>query len=94
MLEDLFDYCRIGGRICPAPQQWNRLYQLLPGRFTPGGPRPPLILSAWWQASDAAKARRFEEHLRYAAEHGVLAQVDAFVRSLPDGDWHCEGKPW
>ncbi len=33
------------------------------------------------------KTNRFLEHLDYAAAHGVLADVDRFLRSLPEDEW-------
>ena len=33
---------------------------------------------------------RLKEHIRYAAAHGVLDEVDAFLRGLVAEDWLCE----
>jgi hypothetical protein len=33
------------------------------------------------------KMLRLQEHIEYAQAHGVLADVDAFLRSLPEEDW-------
>lgn len=76
--------------MCPKPTPWDRLWQMLPGRKRVGGgwdPPPPLILAAWWTTPGLAKLLRLEEHIRYAAEQGVLTEIDAYLRALPESDW-------
>ena len=34
-----------------------------------------------------SKMLRLRTHLEYAADHGVLEEVDAFLRGLPERDW-------
>jgi hypothetical protein len=94
-LQQLLIYCRENGRVCPMPQHWNRLWEMLPNRSRRGvgwEPSLPLILAAWWEASDEAKQERLELHLRWATEHAVLDQVAAFLRSLPENEWHHRGE--
>ena len=59
------------------------------------GPRPapglPLILGGWHYSSDLMKMSRFQEHVEWAASQGVLAEVDAFLRGLPEEEWHHLG---
>ena len=50
----------------------------------------PLILAAWWEASDNEKKERLKLHIRWANNHGALAAIDKFLRSLPESDWHHE----
>jgi len=33
------------------------------------------------------KILRLEEHIRYAAAHGVLEKVDRYLRRLPESEW-------
>jgi len=33
------------------------------------------------------KATRLEEHIRYAEAHGVLDDVDRYLRGLSEEDW-------
>ena len=45
----LIAYCRENSRVCPMPQRWNALWELLPNRKRVGGgwePPLPLILAA------------------------------------------------
>ena len=73
-LDALFSYVVENRRVCPLPDHWNRLYELLPSRrqLSSGGWEPPLplILGGWWSSDDSAKRARLALHIRWAAEHG------------------------
>ncbi len=76
------------------PQVWNALWETLPDRHRVGDgwePPLPLILGAWHFTSNLEKMLRLEEHIRWAEQHGRLAEVDQFLRSLPESDWHHLG---
>jgi hypothetical protein len=47
-----------------------------------------LILSGWAFSTDREKRERFSEHLRFARSKGKLDEVDRFVRSLKEDEWH------
>ena len=90
MLDALLEYVRQEGRVCPMPQRWNELWEMLPGRRRVGNgwePGLPLILAAWWDTPALAKMLRLEAHIHHAETHGVLAEVDRFLRSLAREDW-------
>jgi hypothetical protein len=90
MLEDLLDFVRQNNRICPHPQRWNELWEMLPERRRVGlgwEPALPLILAAWWDTPILLKSARLREHIEYASQHGALDQVNAFLRSLPETEW-------
>jgi hypothetical protein len=94
-LNDLLAYCRLNGRVCPQPRKWQALYELLPERRQVGAgyvPSAPLILGGWWYSSDAAKQERLSLHIHWAAEHGVLPEVDQYLRQLTEQDWHHLGE--
>ena len=89
-LMDLLSYVRTDRRICPQPLQWNALWELLPDRRRSGSgwkPAPPLILATWWHTSSLEKQQRLQEQIEYAAQHGALDAVDAFLRSLKPEHW-------
>jgi hypothetical protein len=91
-LEQLLSSAQEGKRVCPVPQKWNELWELLPQRrqFGAGWEPPlPLILGAWWHTSDTEKQSRFLSHIRWAADHGALNAVSAFINSLEPEHWHC-----
>ena len=89
-LQDLLEYVKADGRICPNPQEWQALWEMLPDRKRVGSgwePPLPLILAAWWDTPFLAKILRLEEHIRYASGHGVLDEVDTYLRSLKTEQW-------
>jgi hypothetical protein len=76
-LDDLMTEASKPGRVCPQAMIWNQLWELLPGRRRAGAGREPplpLILAAWWEASDSDK-RRFHCHLQMG--------IRAWPRSSP-----------
>ena len=47
------------GRVCPQPQAWQRLWDMLPGKHRTGGgwsPPLPLILAGVWLGARAVRA--------------------------------------
>ena len=92
-LNDILAECTINRRVCPQPQQWNRLWESLPNRRRQGAgwePPPPLILAAWHYSSDAEKRERLRVHLQWADEHGALEDVANLISNLTPKDWHTE----
>jgi hypothetical protein len=90
MLEALLEYVQRDARVCPKPQRWNDLWQMLPRRRRVGNgwvPALPLILAAWWDTPAPLKMMRLAEHIRYAEAHGVLVAVDSYLRGLPETEW-------
>ncbi len=90
-VEAVIELARAEKRVCPQPQRWNELWQMLPDRRRVGGgwsPSLPLILAAWWETSDAEKQERFFSHIHYAGEHGALDAIHSFLMSLPHDQWH------
>jgi hypothetical protein len=90
MLTELLSYCRHNGRVCPRPQRWNELWEMLPARRRVGNgwePALPLILGACWDTPALLKMLRLEEHIRHAEAHGTLSEVDRYLRALPETEW-------
>ena len=90
LIASLQEYVRAEQRVCPMPVRWNELWEMLPGRQRRGTswePPPPVILGEWWSTPSFAKMDRLTEHIHYAAAHGVLADIDHFLRGLPEADW-------
>lgn len=78
-------------RVCPRPMEWQEFWELLPdARRTLDGwePAPPLVLSAWWGASNEEKALRLQEQIEWAAARGGLDAADSFLRGLNLEQWH------
>jgi hypothetical protein len=93
-LEQLLKYCVENDRVCPMPLPWHQVWDMLPSKKHGSGwePPPPPTFAAWWEASDEARRERLIVHFRWANEHGVLDRVAAFLRSLPENEWHHRGE--
>lgn len=92
-LSALIVYIQSGGRVCPQPQQWKELWEMLPNKHQDGvsrKPSLPLILAAWHNTTDAEKKSRFKEHIEYAATNGVLDDVEAYIMRLTHDQWYHE----
>ena len=87
----LIKYVQSNGRVCPMPNYWNTLWQMLPDHTQKenGGwsPSVPLILAAWWDTSAEEKRQRLIQHIEYAADHDVLDKIDDFLRELSPDKW-------
>lgn len=81
-MESLLRYVAADGRICPMPNSWVELREML-------GPDPPqiAILGGWWAVPPVFKMLIVDAQIRYAAEHGKLPMVDRFLRSLSPREW-------
>ena len=79
------------GRICPQPQKWNELWEMLPNKKRKGAgwePPLPLILAAWWDTPILMKKLRIQEHIRWAEQNEALDSVYEFLKSLDCDDWY------
>jgi hypothetical protein len=86
----LIAYCRQNARVCPMPQRWNALWEMLPNRTRVGAgwqPPLPLILGAWDDTPGLLKMLRLAEHIEWAAQHGGLEPVARFLRALSEDEW-------
>jgi hypothetical protein len=93
--ENLIAYCRENNRVCPQPDRWIELWEMLPDRKQIGAvwePPLPLILAAWHETPATSKMLRLAEHIHWADAHGVLPLVATFLRNLPEEDWHHVGE--
>ena len=77
-------------RVCPTARHWRELYEALfkvwetRGRAANDRPPSPLILAAWGNSNDIAKAERWKATLEWASRHG-LTELEF---SVPDDGWH------
>lgn len=86
----LITYIKDNKFICPMPQQWSKLWQMLPDRKQTGAgwePALPLILAAWHETDGSQKTARLLEHIIWADHKNVLDQADTYLRRLKPEDW-------
>jgi len=87
----LIEYVQANGRVCPLPNLWNKLWEILPERTQKPNdgwePSLPLVLAAWRDTTAEQKRERLIHHIEYAASHGALDKVDKFLRCLPPDQW-------
>jgi hypothetical protein len=79
------------GRVCPQPDKWDELWNLLPDRRRNGNgwePSLPLMLAAWHHTSDSDKRDRFLLHLKWAESHGAIESITSFLEALSPSEWH------
>ncbi|MRD48216.1 hypothetical protein [Caenimonas koreensis] len=85
-VDDAMLEARRNNRVCPRPNHWQTLYEMLPNR-TKSKPTPPLIGPLWNSTPSITKRTCLREHFEWADQHGVLAQVMNFMKTLPETDW-------
>ncbi len=89
-LGELIQYSKINERICPQPQQWNELWNILVDKKQKGSgwePSLPLILADWWDSSVQSKQERFTQHLKWAADHDQIEEISIYLFNLQEVDW-------
>lgn len=94
-LDEVLAEAQRNNRVCPQPQKWNELYEILPNKRRKDGgwePALPLILAAWWDTPAMPKMLRLREHIEWASEQGVLDTVHKFLVNLKEEEWHHIGE--
>ena len=90
ILQEVLTDIQKNNRVCPKPQKWLQLYELLPNKKRKGAgwePALPLILAAW-DTPAMFKMLRLREHIEWADAHGCLDEVYSFLQVLPEEEWH------
>ena len=82
----LLDYCGLHGRICPAPEAWNRLWEMLCARSPDR--RPPMPPAS----TEPGNSRKWAlvDHLLWSEQLGTLGEVEQFLRRLNADQWAME----
>jgi len=94
-LETVLAQIQANNRVCPMPQKWQQLYELLPNKRRAGAgwePSLPLILAAWDNTPAMSKMLRLREHIEWAAAHNCIDEVHTFLEALPEEQWHHVGE--
>lgn len=94
-LEDVLLEVQKNNRVCPQPQKWQQLYEMLPNKKRSGTgwePALPLILHAWSDTPAISKILRLREHIEWAKDHDCLHAIFTFLVNLPESEWHHIGE--
>ena len=83
-LEDLEQFCRSEGRVCPLPVYWVRLWEMIAKASPDKEPPLPLILAAWNETTHLDKMVRLVEQLHFAEQNGALGEANEYLRSVSD----------
>ena len=94
-LEEVLAEITKNNRVCPQPQKWQQLYEMLPDKKrSDSGWKPslPLILSAWSDTPAMSKIIRLREHIEWAKDHECLPTIFTFLVNLLEKEWHHIGE--
>jgi hypothetical protein len=94
-LEQTLAEAQRNDRVCPQPDRWNELYEMLPHKKRVSGgwePGLPVILAAWWDTPALSKMLRLREPLEWADRHGCLERVHSYLCGLAEKEWHHKGE--
>ena len=94
-LQDVIDEAKRNKGVCPHPQKWQELYEMLPDKKRKGigwEPPLPLILAAWCDTPAISKMLRVRDHIQWAADHGCLNEVYDYLRALREEGWYHVGE--
>ena len=94
-LDELITESRRNNRVCPKPDRWQQLFNmLLEGEPGVSGkmPSPPLIGQAWLATPSLSKRMSFRDHLEWAGAHGGLEIAASFIKQLREDEWYHMGE--
>lgn len=87
----VLEHQRIRGRAHPAPQYWEKLYQLLEEEAEKRGktPPPPPLLHGGLESEPtlADKMARLDEQAAWAERNNLLHRVQMFFDATPASGW-------
>jgi hypothetical protein len=85
-VDDVMAEARRFNRVCPAQSDWLRLQAVLAEH---GGPDAPGAMygAAFRTMSALARRMAVRDQVEWAAEHGCLQEVYAFLHALPEDRW-------
>lgn len=89
-LQEVMVEARRFNRVCPKPAQWQQFYELLAaaGPGAKRGPPFPITGAAWSATPSMPKRMCLRDQLEWAEAHEALAPAMAFLKSLPEAQWH------
>jgi len=100
-LKKLLDYCQSDGRVCPFPDEWQRVWNRLPAdkkrqtnNLRPNFPPTPLVLGGWHSLKQK-KREHLLVQIYWSSIHGGFNKVSKYLMGLEDSRWYMPGnKGW
>ncbi|MBI5277450.1 MAG: hypothetical protein HY854_13425 [Burkholderiales bacterium] len=89
-VDEVLLLARKNNRVCPLPDEWQRIYQMLPD--TPPRLVRPLVDRDWAQTSSLAKRMVLRDQIEWAASAGLLGHLRDLLAELPEESWHHMGQ--
>ena len=86
-VEEAMVEARKNNRVCPRPDRWKQVFDMLPDKAREKPSQPP-IGGAWAATPSISKRMVLREHLDWAAARGALGPVFEFLKALPENEWH------
>ena len=88
-IENLIKFINSNGYICPNPDKWIALSQII-GVAVGGNPLTPLVLAGWNFSSDFEKKQRLLAQIEYAysLDDSLRDKFIKFIHDFNDNDWH------
>lgn len=90
-LESVLREATRANRVCPKPDQWQGLHELLASGQEPGTVPAPLIGEAWAGTPALAKRMCLKNQIQWAAEHGLTMECYRYLKRLSEDEWHHMG---
>lgn len=93
-LDEVLQEARRGNRVCPQPESWHALFEILQRHAAVKQlklPASPLTGKSWKATPSLAKRMCLREQVEWAAAHGCLTPLYDGLKSIPDTDWHYMG---
>lgn len=89
LLVDLERYIAADGRVCPMPEDWAQLGEVV--RARPDEGYPPSLILGGWHTPAIFKTFRLQAQVQWAFRKGRLHAADAYLRGLPADRWYRLG---
>ena len=88
----LLEYCLINDRVCPQRDFWNHLWVINAKAKTFDSIlnqyKLPLITKDSSEKEKIQRSSRLRKYIEYADKKNLIDEMDAFIRSIPEGKWH------
>jgi hypothetical protein len=86
--QDLINYVSSEDRVCPMPKKWAAIFKIICDDLPPNKLNP-LILAAWYEASDSEKLDRLIEQIEFAfsLKNEKSEKFAEAIYALDDSDW-------